>query len=399
MASRFAGLGFTLFLGALSAVPPFAIDMALPSLPTIQSEFGASATQAAAVISIFIIGFSTAPIAIGPIADRFGRKPVLLAGLGLFSLCALGCALAPSIEALHVFRFFQGVGAGTVGILPRAMIRDRFEGRQARLQLAAVSLVFSVAPLLAPTIGAGILAFGDWRTIFAALLVGGTLIALLSAVLMRETHPAEKRRSLRPSIIFAGYRKALTNPMCMGFSIVGGTAFAGLFAYVNTSPLLFMQGFGVSKAGFAGLFAITASGVLLGSTLNTLLISRGARPRTVIDVALCLILAVSLSLLAVSLAERESALIVAGFVMIYISTFGLVFPNAVHEAIYPLPEIAGVASAVLQGVQMLFGALGGIVAAALYQDGSALSIALVMSVGALCSAALYFGRLRARVRD
>ncbi len=399
MRPRFAGLGFTLFLGALSALPPLAIDMALPSLPTIQAEFGATTAEAAAVISIFIIGFSTAPIAIGPIADRFGRKPVLLAGLGLFTLCALGCALATSIETLLAFRLFQGIGAGTVGILPRAMIRDRFEGRQARMQLAAVSLVFSVAPLLAPTIGAGILMFGDWRIIFVVLVIIGALVALVSGIAMRETHPRANRRSLRPAMIFAGYRKALTNPMCLGFSFVGGAIFAGLFAYVNTSPLLFMQGFGVSQAGFAGLFAITASGVLVGSMLNTSLIGWGARPRRVIDVALCLILIVSLGLLAVSLAGRESVFVVAGFVMIYISTFGVVFPNAVHEAIHPLPEIAGVASAVVQAVQMLFGALGGILAAALYSDGSSLSIALVMSVGAVSSMALYFLWLRARVPD
>ena len=123
------GLGFTLFLGGLSALPPLAIDMALLGLPSLQAEFGASPAEAAAVIAIFIAGFSTAPLAVGPLADRYGRKPAMLAGLGLFTLCALGSALAPSIGALLAFRLMQGVGAGTVGILPRAVIRDMFEGR------------------------------------------------------------------------------------------------------------------------------------------------------------------------------------------------------------------------------------------------------------------------------
>ncbi len=399
MALKFDGLGFTLFLGAISVLPPLAIDMALPSLPDLQAEFRASATQTAAVISIFIAGFSTAPILIGPFADRYGRKPVLLGGLGLFTLCALGCALAPSIAILLTLRLFQGLGAGAVGILPRAIIRDRFEGRQARMQLAAVSIVFSVAPLIAPTIGAGILAIGDWRTIFAALVVVGVLVTALSAFVMRESHPRDKRRSLRPAAVIDGYRRALTNPMCLGFSIIGGTLFAGLFAYVNTSPLLFMQGFGVSQRGFAGLFAITASGVIVGSTLNTWLLNRHARPRAVMDGALCLILGVSLTMVAISLVGVSSVFVVAGLVMVYISTFGLVFPNAVHEAIHPLPEIAGVASAVVQSVQMLFGALGGMVAAALYRDGSPLSIGIVMSAGAICAVSLYFGWLRTKVSD
>ena len=154
-------LGFTAFLGGLSALSALSIDMALPSLALIQSDFGASQSQAAAAIAIFLAGFSTAPLAVGPLADRFGRKPVMLAGLALFTLCAVGCALASSIGALLGFRLIQGFGAGAVGILPRAIIRDLFEGRESRLQIAAVSLVFSVAPLIAPTIGAGILAVGS----------------------------------------------------------------------------------------------------------------------------------------------------------------------------------------------------------------------------------------------
>jgi MFS transporter, DHA1 family, multidrug resistance protein len=399
MSFQIRSLGFTLFLGAISVLPPLAIDMALPGLPEIQAEFRTSAAEAAALISVFIAGFSIAPIAIGPIADRYGRKPVMLGGLGLFTLCALGCALAPSIGVLLAFRLFQGLGAGAVGILPRAIIRDRFEGRQARMQLAAVSIVFSVAPLIAPTLGAGILAFGNWRMIFAVLVVIGTLTTAVSAVVMRETHARDRRRSLRPATVIGGYRRALTDPMCVGFSIIGGMVFAGLFAYVNTSPLLFMQGFGVSRTGFAGLFAITASGVIVGSSLNTWLIDRHARPRTVIDFALCLLLAVSVAMLAVSLTGAHSVFVVAALVMVYITIFGLIFPNAVHEAIHPLPEIAGVASAVVQTIQMLFGALGGIVAAALYRDGSPFSIGLVMSIGALCAVGLYFGFLRARVSD
>ena len=224
-------------------------------------------------------------------------------------------------------------------------------------------------------------------------------MTLLASLGFRESHPRDKRRSLKPRTIIAGYRRALTHPMCAGFSMIGGTAFAGLFAYVNTSSLLFMQGFGVSKAGFAGLFAITASGVIVGSTINTWLLNRHARPRTVLDVALCLLFCAAIALIAVSLAGRSSPLAVAALVMVYISTFGLVFPNVVHEAIHPLPEIAGVASAVVQSIQMLFGAVGGMAAAALYRDGSPLSIGLVMGVGAISAVALYFGWLRRRIED
>jgi MFS transporter, DHA1 family, multidrug resistance protein len=391
------GLGFTLFLGLLTALPPLAIDMALPSLALIQADLKAPQTEAAATIAIFIAGFSTAPIVVGPLTDRFGRKTVMGAGLILFTLSAAGSALAPTIRLLLAFRLVQGASAGAVGILPRAIIRDLFKGREARLQLAAVSIVFSVAPLIAPSLGAAILFFGSWRLIFAVLTSVSVLVTLVALVLFEESHAAENRRNLRPSTIIAGYRRALTNPACAGFSLLGGLLFAGLFGYVNVSPLLFMQGYGVSKTGFAGLFAVTASGVIVGSSANAWLLNRHVRPKAVLDVALALECVAALALLAVGLAGAGSALIVAALVMVFISAFGLVFPNAVHEAIHPLPEIAGLASAVVTTTQMLFGALGGVTAAALYRDASPTALGAIMSAAALSAGALYAFWLRRKV--
>jgi MFS transporter, DHA1 family, multidrug resistance protein len=391
------GLGFTLFLALLTALPALSIDMALPSLSLIQAEFHAPQTEAASVIAIFIAGFSSAPIVVGPLADRFGRKAVMTIGLALFTLCAAGAALAPSIHALLAFRLVQGVGAGAIGILPRAIIRDLFEGREARLQLSAVSVVFGVAPLIAPTLGAEILSFGSWRLIFV-VLTGVSVLATIAAIaLFQESHAPENRRNLRPATVFAGYKRVLTNPACAGFSLLGGLVFTGLFAYVNVSPLLFMQGYGVSKTAFAALFAITASGVIVGSSINAWLLSRHVRAKTLLDAGLAVDCVAALALLAVGLAGAGSAVIVAALVMVFISAFGLVFPNAVHEAIHPLPEIAGFASAFVTTTQMLFGALGGVTAAALYRDASPTALGAIMSAAALAGGALYAFWLRRRV--
>ena len=390
-------LGFTLFLAGLSVLPPLSIDMALPSLALLEADLHAPQAKAAATIAIFLAGFSSAPLVVGPLADRFGRKPVMLAGLALFTLCAAGSALAPTIEALLAFRLAQGAAAGAVGILPRAIIRDLFEGREARMHLAAVSLVFGVGPLIAPSLGAGILIVGSWRLIYVALTGVGAVLMVAGLALFEESHAAENRRNLKPSTILAGYRRALTNPACAGFSLLAGLAFAGLFAYVNVSPLLYMQGYGVSKTGFAGLFAITASGVIVGSSLNALLLNRRARPKAMLDAALAIECLAGLALLAVGLAGAGSALSVAGVVMVYISSFGLIYPNAAHEAVHPLPEIAGLASAVLVTTQMLFGALGGVIAAALYRDASPLALGAIMSAAALAAAALYAFWLRGKV--
>ena len=186
------GLGFTLFLALLTALPALSIDMALPGLSLIQAEFHAPQTEAASTIAIFIAGFSSAPIVVGPFADRFGRKAIMTIGLALFTLCAAGSALAPSIHALLAFRLVQGAGAGAIGILPRAIIRDLFEGREARLQLSAVSVVFGVAPLIAPALGAEILSFGSWRLIFVVLAGVSILIMIAAIALFQEVACAGK---------------------------------------------------------------------------------------------------------------------------------------------------------------------------------------------------------------
>jgi MFS transporter, DHA1 family, multidrug resistance protein len=279
-------------------------------------------------------------------------------------------------------------------VLPRAIIRDLFEGHESRVHIAAVSLIFSIAPLIAPTLGAAILAFGSWRIIYMLLTGIGVAVALVAFLLFDESHAIDNRRNLRPATVVAGYRRALTTKMCVGFAIVNALVFAGLFAYVNVSPLLFIQGFGVSKAGFGGLFAITASGVIAGSSINNWLVRRRAKPRTVLDAALVLVSLAALALLAIGIAGAGSPLVVVAPVMVYITSFGLVVPNASHEAVHPLPEIAGVASAVLLATQMLFGALGGAAAAALYRHASPMAIGVVMSFGALSAAALYFLWLR-----
>jgi DHA1 family bicyclomycin/chloramphenicol resistance-like MFS transporter len=394
MGSKAGQFGLTVFLGGLSAIPALSTDMALPSVGLVQRDFGVSAAQAASSISVFLIGFSTAPLLIGPLADRFGRKPVLLGGLLLFALAAAGCALAPSLPVLIVARILQGACAGTIAVMPRAIIRDLFEGRGARQQLAATSVVFSVAPLIGPTFGAGLLAVGPWRLIYATLAVLAAILGVITMARFPESQDKQMRRSLRPKALIASYQRTLTNRMCCGFALIIGLVFAGLFAYVNVSPLLFIDGYGVSEAGFGGLFAMTASGVVAGALINTYLVNRHARPRIVLDVALGLIALSALAVLAASLGGRPPFIFVTAPVMIYISAFGLVVPNAVHEAIHPLPEIAGVASAVLTSSQMLFGAVGGSLGATLYSDASPLAIGIVMSGGSLAALVVYILWLR-----
>ena len=394
MAFNIHSRAFVVFLAAMSALPPLAIDMALPSLALIQADLHASQTTAAATIAIFLVGFSTAPLLVGPLADRFGRKPVLIVGLALFTLCGLGAGFSPSIGALLGFRLVQGAGAGAVGILPRAIVRDLFDTRESRLFITAIAQVNGVAPVVAPTLGALILYVAPWRTIYLALAAIGLLLLGMGLALFRESQPEADRQSLRPAAVAANYARALTNRFCLGFSLVLGLTFGGMFSYINTSPLLFMQGFGVSKVAFAGLFALTSLGVIAGASVNAQLVKRQVEPKTALDLALSLTVGAALALLVTSLEGFASIAIVAGLAFVYFLAMGLIFPNAMHEAVHPLPEIAGIASAILLASQMLGGAAGGALGAALYRDASPLGVAEVMFGAALIAAALYTFWLR-----
>ena len=316
------GRGFLVFLAAISALPPLAIDMALPSLALVQADLATTQTQAAATVAIFLAGFSTAPLLVGPLADRFGRKPALVVGLLIFALCGLGAAFAPSIGLLLGLRLVQGAGAGAVGVLPRAIVRDLFDVRESRLFLTAIAQVNGVAPVIAPSLGALILYVAPWRTIYLALAAIGLVMLALGLARFRESQPVGARQSLRPAAVAANYRRALTNRFCLGFSLALGLTFGGMFCYINASPLLFMQGFGVSKAAFAGLFAFTSLGVIAGASVNSWLMRRRVKPRTALDLALSLTALAAFVLLGVSLAGLGSPGLVAGVAFFYFAIHG-----------------------------------------------------------------------------
>ncbi len=145
MALRPDKLSFTIFLGALAALPPLSIDMGLPALPQVEAQLWASASEVTQTLSLFLLGFATGPLLLGPLSDRFGRRPILLLGLLIFALGGIGSALSTDIRMLLAFRLVQGIGAGAGGTLPFAIMRDLFDGKQARLRMSAVTLVLGHA--------------------------------------------------------------------------------------------------------------------------------------------------------------------------------------------------------------------------------------------------------------
>ena len=387
-------LAFTLLLGALCALPPMSIDMALPALSLIGDSLGATIGAATLTLSVFMAGFSFAQLAFGPISDRFGRRPTLLCGCALFTLASFACAAAPSMGFLLTARFFEGCGAGSGTTMAFAIVRDRFDGANARTRLSYVSMVLSIAPMIAPTLGAWIIGVTHCRVIYGLLGVGCALLVGTVYLTLEESLKTPDATALQPARLMSNYLRVLRTRASIGYILVNGFNFGCMFAYVAGSSFLMMQVFDLSANVYGATFACTAFGIMSGAFINSRLSLFGVSPRIPLTIGLVGILACT-SALAVLYANDLVRLSV--FLPLLVgSTFsyGLVTANAAHGALHPLPDIAGVAGASLGFVQMAFGSMAS-ASVARFSDGrTSSSMILTMLFCSAASAATYFLAVR-----
>jgi DHA1 family bicyclomycin/chloramphenicol resistance-like MFS transporter len=387
-------VGFTIFLGALSALPPLSIDMGLPAFPTISAALGASSGSVGLTLSLFMLGFAVAQLVFGPLSDRYGRRPILLIGCGLFTLAGAGCTVAPSISTLIAWRLVQGAGAGAGMVMTLAIVRDLFEGPVARAQLSYVNLVMSVAPMIAPTIGSNVLAIAGWRGIYGTLAVGGLLLLLCVAIGLSESLAHRDLGAIQPPRLIKNYGRILTNRICVGYALVNALNFGCMFAYVSGSPLVMLNVLGVSTTTYGWLFASTALGIMAGSFLNGRLSIHGVLPSRLLIVGLVTATASALALIVVSLSGVAQVITLMPLLVINTFCRGIISPNAIHGAIQPVPESAGVAAAIVGFMQMLCGAVASGLVAFLYDGHTAIAMSGVMALFAIASLITYIRLVR-----
>jgi DHA1 family bicyclomycin/chloramphenicol resistance-like MFS transporter len=380
---------FTLMLGALATLPPFGIDMSLPALPGLTADLRTSASAAGATLSTFLLGFALAPLLFGPLADRFGRRPLLLCGVAVFAAAGYLCALAPSIAWVLVGRLAQGMGAGVGAAMPLAIVRDLFHGTAARIRLSYVTVVLSVAPLLAPSIGSAVLPFAGWRGIYLTLGLAGTAISLVAALGFAESLDPSHRQSLHPSRLLARYRSVLTHRATLGFSLVNALSFACMFAFISGSPLVLIDGRGFSAAAFSAVFACAGCGTICGAFINGRLARRGIASSRVLILGLLLGTVATVALLVLSLSGRDGTAALLPLLVASNAAYGLVGPNATHEALQPMPEAAGTAAAVLRCIQMLAGAAASALVPLLYDGHASTPMTGVMAACAVSAMLIY----------
>jgi DHA1 family bicyclomycin/chloramphenicol resistance-like MFS transporter len=383
-------VAFIFLLAVLSALPALATDMSLPALTQIGASLQVSPSRAALTLSVFLVGFAIAPIAYGPLADRYGRRPVLLFGSTLFTLASAACAMAPTLEALLAFRAIQGVGAGAGMVMSLTIVRDLFEGQFARARLSYVATVRIVAPMIAPTLGGWVLVMFDWRAIYLFMTIAGAVVTLAVYLGLPESRPASTMlKSLSIPALAKTYKRVISHPVAFGNAAVNALTFGCQFAYITGSPLLMMETLGMSAQGFGLVFAGTAFGIMLASILNGRLNTRGVSPHRLLKVGLGLSSGTSLVLAVMAFTNTLPLGVLIPVLMANTFSFGLIAPNASHAAVEPVPEAGGVASGVVGALMMSVGAVSGSLVTFFYDGHTARAMMGVMLGCALLALGIY----------
>ena len=387
-------LRMALVLGLLSAIGPFAIDMYLPALPAIGHSLAADVNGVQMSLTAFFLALALSQIAYGPASDMVGRKPPLYAGIGLFTLASIGCALASDIEVLIALRFVQGLGAGAGMVVPRAIVRDLHTGEDAARLMSLLMLVFSVSPVLAPLVGSLVIEFSSWRGIFWVVTGAGLIGLMLLATLLGETRPAEERARSSVGSALAGYGLLLRDRQFLGLTFIGAFGMAGFFIFLANSSFVFINHYGLSTRLYSLAFSINAVAFIGVAQFTGWLTARFGLPRVIRGAVLGFALTMGglmlLSLLGVDRIEVLIALLFIGF-----GFLGLVVPTTGVLALDHHGEIAGTASALMGMLQLATGAVV-IAVAGLFADGTAWPMVAGIAGCALLACALTWPTLRSQ---
>jgi DHA1 family bicyclomycin/chloramphenicol resistance-like MFS transporter len=355
---RSGTFALTALLAAMSAIGPLTTDMYLPSLLDISRQLGASTAQVQLTISAYLVGFAVGQIFYGPISDRHGRKPVLLAAVGLYCVASLACALSTSIEMLILARAFQALGGSGGIVLARAIVRDLYSGNRAGRELSLIGSVMALAPVLAPVAG-GIMQTGfGWRSIFFTLVAAGLVGAGIVWLLLPETLSVRAAEPVSPSTMLKSYRVVARNPAYLAYLGLAATSYAGLFAWISGASFVLQNLYGLSPFDFGVAFALGSIGYMTGATLAARLVVKLGLDVT-IGLGGCALAIGGLGMVAAVALGLTSAVSLVLPVAIYLAGLGMVLPQAIAGALTPFPERAGAASSLLGFIQQCAAALCG----------------------------------------
>lgn len=359
---------------------PFAIDTIFPAFPEIEGEFAVSAAAMQQTISIYLAAYALMSVFHGPLSDARGRKPVILGGVVVFTLASIGAALAQDLTQLLIARAVQGMSAGAGLIVGRAIIRDCMEGHDAQRLMSQVTMIFSVAPAIAPIFGGWIMAFSDWRTIFWSLAAFSLLLLALCAAWLPETHPASNRSPLKLGPLFRGSWAILRNRQFLLLSFAGCMNFGALFLYIASAPVFVLDILKLDQQQFGWFFVPTIFGMMLGAFASGRLAGRMSPLRTAGLGFVISLVAVASNVVYTLLADV--ATVPWAVLPMALNAFGiaLVFPIITLMILDMYPRHRGAASSMQAFVGLAFNAVLAGLVSPLASHGGALLLAGVSAV-------------------
>jgi MFS transporter, DHA1 family, multidrug resistance protein len=383
-----SSFAFTLLLGFLAAVPYSGIDINLPALAATGAALGVTPSDVGLTMSAFMLSLAVAPLIYGPVSDRFGRKPVVAFGVGLFVVASLACAAAQSLPMLLIGRFAQGVGAASTA-MTFTIIRDLFGETTARAKIANVVIAINVVTVIAPTAGAALLTIGSWRLIYAIQAGIGALLLLAVLLGFAESARIDSANRLVRGAVVRSYVRVLTHPLSFAYILVGAAGGATVFAYVTGSSPFFINVVGLRPGQYGLIFSARSAAVMSGALLDSRLGRGGVSAALVLTIGLSLPAAASATLLAITVAGWMPPALVFALLMAVALAFGMAMPNIMNATMQPLPEISGAVGAAAGSIQMTAGAASSGFVAVLFDGRSALSMAAVMTTCSLLALIAY----------
>jgi MFS transporter, DHA1 family, multidrug resistance protein len=342
--------GWLILLGVLTAVGSLSIDMYLPAFPAVVAALHTDPSAVQRTLSMFFIGFGLGQLIYGPLSDRFGRRPLLLVGMTIYTVASLACMFAPNIYVLQWSRLLQALGGCAGIIIPRAAIRDRCDPRSAARALSLIMLVVGAAPILAPQLGSWILIWFSWRLIFGVLMLFGAVSLIAVFFGMEETVDRTTTQKLKIHVICRNYYELLRDRQFLTFSLCGGFAAAGMFAYIAESPFVLMQLYSLPAHTFSWVFGVNAMGLVICSQINARLLAF-YQPRTILALAVFVPFLAGTVLLVLRLLNVAGLPILLPALFFSVACLGFISANCTALALQHQGARAGAATALMGAMQ------------------------------------------------
>lgn len=358
---RSAYFGLIFILGLLSMLMPLAIDMYLPSMPTIARDFGVTEGDVQMTLNSYLIGFAAGQLVYGPMADVLGRKPVILGGTLIFALASAGCAMSQDIGTFIGMRGLHGFAAAAASVVINALMRDMFTKDEFSRSMSFVVLVMTVAPLLAPIMGGMMMLWFSWHAIFWTIMIAALIAALLVLFFIRETLPKERRQPFRLRIMLGQFVTLFRQKRVLCYMVASGFSFAGMFSFLSAGSFVYIQLYGLTELEFGYCFALNIVFLFIMTTINSRYVRRFGALNMLRTGLVVQLLAGCWLVLAASADLGFVALMIG--VACYVGNIAMITSNAMAVILDDYPHMAGTASSLAGVLRFGIGAgVGAVVA-------------------------------------